>query len=61
MVRYDDEVTLEFLQAFADAWNRHDLDALMNFMTDDCIYETSSGNDVCGINYPKSVYLNQPV
>src|SRR5438876_12306456 len=23
------EVTLEFLQAFADAWNHHDLDALM--------------------------------
>jgi ketosteroid isomerase-like protein len=23
------------LQAFADAWNRHDIEALMRFMTDD--------------------------
>lgn len=26
------EVTVEVLQAFADAWNRHDIDALMSFM-----------------------------
>ncbi len=47
----DDEVTVEFLQAFADAWNRHDVDALMEFMTDDCVYETSSGPDVYGTRY----------
>jgi hypothetical protein len=27
-------VTTEMLQAFADAWNRHDADAIMSFMTD---------------------------
>jgi ketosteroid isomerase-like protein len=27
MARSDNEVTVEFLQAFADAWNRHDVDA----------------------------------
>ena len=42
------EVTAEALQAFADAWNRHDLDALMSFMTDDCVFESSAGPDVCG-------------
>lgn len=47
----NDEVTLEFLQAFADAWNRHDVDALMAFMTDDCIFEISWGPDVCGARY----------
>jgi len=47
----DGEVTVEFLQAFADAWNRHDVDALMEFMADDCVYETSSGPDVCGARY----------
>ena len=31
------EVTTHDLQAFADAWNRHDVDALMTFMTDDCV------------------------
>ena len=32
------------LQAFADAWNRHDVDALMSMMTTDCIFEASAGN-----------------
>ncbi|MEO6362973.1 MAG: nuclear transport factor 2 family protein [Caldimonas sp.] len=41
-------VTPQFLQAFADAWNRHDVDALMSFMTEDCVFESSAGPDVCG-------------
>ena len=41
-------VTPEFLQAFADAWNRHDVDALMSFMTLDCVFDASAGPDVCG-------------
>ena len=45
------EVTAEVLQAFADAWNRHDVDALMSFMTDDCVFEASAGSDVCGTRY----------
>ena len=42
------EVTTERLQQFADAWNRHDVDALMSFMTDDCVFEASAGPDVAG-------------
>jgi ketosteroid isomerase-like protein len=42
------QVTVETLQAFADAWNRHDADALMSFMTEDCVFESSAGPDVCG-------------
>ena len=42
------QMTTETLQAFADAWNRHDVDALMSFMTDDCVFEASAGPDVCG-------------
>jgi steroid delta-isomerase-like uncharacterized protein len=45
------EVTTEVLQAFADAWNRHDVDALMSFMTEDCVFEASAGPDVCGTRY----------
>ena len=45
------EVTTEFLEAFADAWNRHDVDALMTFMTEDCVFESSAGPDVCGTRY----------
>jgi steroid delta-isomerase-like uncharacterized protein len=45
------EVTPEVLQAFADAWNRHDVDALMSFMTEDCVFESAAGADVCGTRY----------
>jgi steroid delta-isomerase-like uncharacterized protein len=41
-------MTTDFLQAFADAFNRHDADALMSFMTDDCVFEASAGPDACG-------------
>jgi steroid delta-isomerase-like uncharacterized protein len=45
------QVTTEMLQAFADAWNRHDADALTSFMTDDCVFEASAGAEVCGARY----------
>ena len=45
------DVTTEMLQAFADAWNRHDVDALMSFMADDCVFEASAGPDICGTRY----------
>ncbi len=45
------KITIEFLQAFADAWNRHDVDDLMSFMTDDCIFESSAGDESCGTRY----------
>ena len=38
----------QLLQAFADAFNRHDLDALMSMMTADCVFETSAGDAVNG-------------
>lgn len=45
------EVTVEFLQSFAEAWNRHDIEALMQCMTDDCVFEAWTGPDVCGTRY----------
>jgi len=45
------KVTATFLDEFADAWNRHDVDALMAVMTDDCVFEASAGPDVCGTRY----------
>lgn len=45
------EVTTEVLEAFADAWNRHDIDALMAFMAEDCVFEASAGPDICGTRY----------
>jgi steroid delta-isomerase-like uncharacterized protein len=43
-----DAELLALLDRFADAWNRHDLDALMSMMTDDCVFEASAGPDVNG-------------
>jgi steroid delta-isomerase-like uncharacterized protein len=45
------QVTIEMLQAFADAWNAHDIDALMSFMHDDCVFETAAGPDACGARH----------
>ena len=42
------EITPAFLDAFADAWNRHDVDAIMSAMTDDCVFEASAGVGVWG-------------
>ena len=44
-------VTVAALQAFADAFNRHDADALMRFMTEDCVFDASAGAEVCGTRY----------
>ena len=38
----------QLLDAFADAWNRHDVEALMSMMTDDGLFEASAGDDVNG-------------
>jgi steroid delta-isomerase-like uncharacterized protein len=51
MAHTAEPVSVEFLQAFADAWNRHDVDALMSFMADDCAFEASAGPDVHGTRY----------
>jgi ketosteroid isomerase-like protein len=40
--------TVETLEAIADAFNRHDADAVMSFFTDDCVFETPSGPEPCG-------------
>ncbi len=45
------DVTTGLLEAFADAWNRHDADALMSFMTPDCVFESSAGPDVFGTRF----------
>ena len=46
-----DEVTTEFLQEFADAWCDHDIDDLMWFMADDCLFQLSAGPGIGGARY----------
>lgn len=44
-------VTVDRLQHFLDAFNRHDLDAIMDFFADDCVLETPRGPDSWGRRY----------
>src|SRR5215208_6071655 len=43
-----EKITISFLQEFADAFNAHDVNAILSFMTTDCIFEASAGPDVDG-------------
>lgn len=45
------EVTVAFLDAFAEAWNRHDTDGILAAMTPDCVLETSVGPSVAGTRH----------
>ena len=42
---------LQVLKDFAKAWNDHDIDALMSFMTKNCIFDGSAGDGVFGTRY----------
>jgi ketosteroid isomerase-like protein len=49
MAQSNKKVTEDFLQSFADAFNAHDINGIMSHMTDDCVFEASSGPDVDGL------------
>ena len=40
--------SFQLLERFADAWNRHDLNALMSMMTEDCVFQASAGPEIEG-------------
>ena len=44
-------VSVDDLDAFARAWSRHDIDALMSFMADDCVFHTWTGPDAGGTRH----------
>lgn len=46
-----DEALLDILVSHTDAWNRHDLDALIALFADDCVFEASGGDEVGGARY----------
>jgi ketosteroid isomerase-like protein len=44
--------TIKDLEAFFDiGWNAHDVDVLMTFMADDCVFETAGGPDAWGTRH----------
>ncbi len=44
-------VHTKFLEAYSAAFNRHDVDALMSMMTEDCVFETAAGPEACGTRH----------
>lgn len=44
-------VTVQMLQDFAAAWNRHDIDALMGFMAEDCVFNAVAGQELVGRSF----------
>ena len=47
----DRPVTVATLKAFLDAFNRHDLDAIMTFFVDDCVFDAPRGPQRWGRRY----------
>ena len=48
MSQSNKQITEDFLQSFVDAFNAHDIKAIMSHMTDDCMFEASAGPDADG-------------
>ena len=48
LMAQSNNVTKDFLQSFADAFNAHDVLAIMSHMTYDCVFEASAGPDIDG-------------
>lgn len=46
-----ERVTVELLKGFLDAFNRHDLDAIMEFFADDCVFYMPRGAGPRGDRY----------
>jgi len=45
------QVTVELLKGFLDAFNRHDLDAIMDHFADDCVFYMPRGSTPRGDSY----------
>ena len=46
-----DQVTVELMKGFLDAFNRHDLNAIMSYFADDCVFYMPRGAGPRGDRY----------
>jgi ketosteroid isomerase-like protein len=46
-----DQVSVDVLKGFLDAFNRHDLDAIMDYFADDCVFYMPRGAGPRGNQY----------
>ena len=47
------------LKAYSDAWNDHDIDRIMDFHTNDCIFETGGGSEKYGTRFAGSEVVRE--
>jgi ketosteroid isomerase-like protein len=59
MAQSKKEVSVDFLQSFADAFNAHDVKAIMSLMTEDCVFEASAGPDIDGEKFTGQEQVKQ--
>ncbi|MEO7401636.1 MAG: nuclear transport factor 2 family protein [Polaromonas sp.] len=50
---------VQMLKDFAAAWNRHDLEALMGFVTEDCAFHAAAGPDLLGRTFKGTAALRE--
>lgn len=53
------DIDTEYLERFANAWNQHDIESLMSFMTDDCQFDVGGGPDPWGERFQGSKDVRQ--
>jgi steroid delta-isomerase-like uncharacterized protein len=46
-----DERNLEVLQQVLDAFNMHDLETILSFFAEDCVFDSPRGPDRCGTRF----------
>lgn len=50
---------VELLKAFSEALNRHDIDAVMSMMTDDCVFHAVAGPELQGKTFSGQAEVRQ--
>lgn len=53
------QVGIELLEAFSDALNRHDIDAVMAMMTEDCEFHAIAGPELMGKRFVGQAEVRQ--
>lgn len=52
-------MNIETLNLYGDAWNRHDIDTIMELMTEDCVFESAAGSEKYGTRVEGAAAVRQ--
>lgn len=44
-------MNIDDLKRYSDAWNAHDIDKIMSYMSDDCVFDTGGGAQKHGTRF----------